>query len=280
MVPAPTTGALTIDFGGVTQTGCFWLISEYGDTDTSGVNGSAAVVQSATNLTAGATSLTVTLAAFGNSNNGTYGVFSHSTNEDSTRGSGFTTGPGGYGVSPPSQGFRSEWRVDNDTTVDMSWATSSPAGGIALEIKYVTSGHAPQVNERPLSQTNGWSIAATAVKTEEYNIEGQTVGDINLSGATLVDYTGWVHAKALLAETGQIRVNNVDTNVSLTSTITTFTKIAGSTTYPAATGTDIGLLTSATVTTVSLYEAGIMFAYIPAAAGGTLCLRALLGVGC
>ncbi len=125
------------------------------------------------------------------------------------------------------------------------------------------SGHSPQVNERPLSTTNGWSIAATAVKTEEYNIEGQTVGDINLSGATLVDYTGWVHAKALIAETGKIRVNNVDTNISLTSTITMFTKIAASTTYPAATGTDIGILTSATETTVSLYEAGIMFAYNP-----------------
>lgn len=127
------------------------------------------------------------------------------------------------------------------------------------------SGHSPQVNERALSNTNGWSmIGAGSAVTEEYNIEGQTTGDINISGSTIIDYIGWVDAKAALSETGSIIVNNVTNNISLTSAETIFTQVAGSATYPAGTGTDIGIITSTAVTTVSLYECGIMIAYIPA----------------
>lgn len=128
------------------------------------------------------------------------------------------------------------------------------------------TGHSPQVNERPLNTANGWSIVAVGATTEEYNIEGKSVGDINISSATIVDYAGWVSAKALLSETASIIVNNAASNIALTSTIALFTAVAGSSSYPAGTGTDIGITTSATATTVSLYECGIIVAYIPAAA--------------
>lgn len=124
------------------------------------------------------------------------------------------------------------------------------------------SGHAPQVNERPLSATNGWSMIGVGVAiTEEYSIEGLGIGDFNISGRALLDYMGWVYASAALSETGSIIVNNASSNIALTSTNTTFTKIAGSTVYPAG-GTDIGIVTSTTVTTVSLYECGIVFAFL------------------
>lgn len=125
------------------------------------------------------------------------------------------------------------------------------------------TGHTPQVNERPLSTTNGWSmLGAGAAITEEYSIEGRAIGDINLTGATIVDFVGWVYASSLLSETAQIVVANVNSNISLTSTNTMFTKVAGSTTYPVG-GTDIGIITSTTLTTVSLFESGIMVAYNP-----------------
>lgn len=128
------------------------------------------------------------------------------------------------------------------------------------------SGHAPQVNERPLSTTNGWSmVGAGSAITEEYTIEGESVGDIDISAGTLIDYMGWVYAKALVSETAQIIVSGVSTGISLTSTNTMFRHIAGSTTYPAG-GTDIGVTTSTALTTVSLYEAGIAVAYIPGTA--------------
>lgn len=125
------------------------------------------------------------------------------------------------------------------------------------------TGHSPQVNERALSTTNGWSmVGAGSAITEEYNIESKTTGDVDLSFTTLVDYMGWLYTSAAIAETGQIILNNVTSNIALTNTNTLFTVAAGSTTYPAGTGTDIGEITSTTVTTVSLYECGILFAYI------------------
>jgi hypothetical protein len=126
------------------------------------------------------------------------------------------------------------------------------------------SGHSPQVNERALSTTNGWSaVVVGSAVTEEYNIESKSQGDIDISTATIIDYLGWVSAKALTSETAQIVVDGASTNVSLTTTITLFTKIKGSTSYPAGTGADIGLTTSTTVTTVSLHECGVIVAYTP-----------------
>ncbi len=126
------------------------------------------------------------------------------------------------------------------------------------------SGHAPQVNERPLSTTNGWSmVGAGSAVTEEYNIEGKSVGDINIATYTIVDYLGWVSASSLSGETASIIVNGSASNISLTSTITMFKKIAGSSIYPAGSGTDIGIITTTALTTVSLYECGMLVAYIP-----------------
>lgn len=128
------------------------------------------------------------------------------------------------------------------------------------------TGHSPQVNERPLSITNGWSmIGAGSAITEEYNIESTSAGDVDISAGTIVDYVGWVYSKSLANETAKIIVNNVQSNTNLTSTAKMFTKIAGSATYPAGTGTDIGQITTTALTTVSLYECGIIVAYTPGA---------------
>lgn len=127
----------------------------------------------------------------------------------------------------------------------------------------VGSGHSPQVNERPLSQTNGWAMAVTGVAiTEEYTIEGKAAGDINFSGSPIVDFMSWVFAKSLANETAQIICAGATGNIPLTTVPTLFSLIAGSTTYPAG-GTDVGIVTATTTTTVSLYECGVVFAYIP-----------------
>lgn len=131
------------------------------------------------------------------------------------------------------------------------------------------SGHSPQVNERPSDDTNGWSVVAAGATTEEYSIENAATGDIDISTATIVDFVGWVRAKSLLSETGSIIVAGATSNISLTSTITTFQAVAGSSTYPAG-STDIGMITTALATTVSLYECGIVVAYIPAVVSSTV----------
>lgn len=126
------------------------------------------------------------------------------------------------------------------------------------------SGHSPQVNERPSSLTNGWSmVGAGSAVTEEYSVEPAATGDIDISGAAIIDYMGWVFAKSVAAETAQIVVGGTATNISLPfSTQQTFMQAKGSTSYPAG-GTDIGIITATDLTTVSLYECGLMVAYTP-----------------
>lgn len=164
------------------------------------------------------------------------------------------------GLTDPGNVWSTAKRTfSNGTTV--GFVTQIGAGGSGYG-----TGHAPQVNERPNSDADGWSkVVAGSAITEEYNIEAKNVGDIDISAATIIDYMGWVRAKSLVSETAQIIVNGVTSNIALTSVINFFTKIAGSSTYPAGTGSDIGIVTATTSTTVSLYEAGINVAYIPSA---------------
>lgn len=128
---SPTGGAVTISFG-ANQTSCDWVIDQFANVDTTGTNGSGAVVQSATNSdTSTTTSLTVTLAAFGSINNATYGGFR--SGSAISAGSGFTI-VGSDGVSEYES---SEFRNDNATSVNATWA-SDPSfhAGIAAEIKF------------------------------------------------------------------------------------------------------------------------------------------------
>lgn len=138
----PTPGAVTFDFSGQTQTGCAWSIAELTGVDTSGSNGSGAIVQSAKNASAGnATSLTVTLAAFGSADNFTLGGFGVPLNTASlpAAGSGFTL-IGQRNQSTPNLSIGSEYLAGNDTSVDMTSAASSiPWVGIAAEIKAAAS---------------------------------------------------------------------------------------------------------------------------------------------
>lgn len=194
--------------------------------------------------------------------------------------------------STPNAIFAEIGNIDNDTLLDFRssdhyiddsssltdtgniWVTAKrpnangTTNGFATQIGSGGSGygtgHSPQINERPLSNINGWSmIGAGSAITEEYNIESRNIGDFNLTGMTIIDYLGWVDCQAVLAETAQIVVNGVTSNISLgTNTEALFTQIAGATIYPAGTGTDIGIIASTTVTTVSLYECGIIVAFL------------------
>jgi hypothetical protein len=133
-----STGALTIDFGGENQSRCQWSIAEFDGIDTGGVNGANAVVQSADNSATSGTSLTVTLAAFGDVNNATYGaIIRQFAQEAIVVGSGFTElGQSAIGTTRVIQ---SEWKNSNDTSVDWSWTTAaSLVAGIGIEIKAST----------------------------------------------------------------------------------------------------------------------------------------------
>lgn len=127
------------------------------------------------------------------------------------------------------------------------------------------TGHSPQVNERALSTTNGWSmVGAGSAVTEEYSIESTATGDIDISTATIVDYVGWAYMSSLAGETVQFILGGANTATAITSTNTMYLVIKGSVTYPTG-STDIGITTATTATTVSLFECGVVVAYIPSA---------------
>ncbi len=136
MGASPSTGTVDFGFGGSTQLNAAWAVIECTSPDTSGSNGSGAIVQSATNLVEPGTSLTVTLGAFGDAGNATLGVFGLATNQAVTPGTGFTE----LAEEQNSEGItlQVQWRNDNDTSVDASWS-SIDAGGVAIEIKAAAS---------------------------------------------------------------------------------------------------------------------------------------------
>jgi concanavalin A-like lectin/glucanase superfamily protein len=138
------------------------------------------------------------------------------------------------------------------------WTTQIGSGGSG-----VGTGHAPQVNERPLSTLNGWSITNAAKKTEVYTIEGAAAGDLDITPAkySIVDYMGWVSAKVGVANTGNIIVNGVATNINLTTAYLAYFKAAGATTYPSGTSA-IGMDTNTINALFSLAECGIMVALV------------------
>jgi len=140
---APSTGTIVINFAGQSQDSCMWSITEYDGTDTTGTNGSNAIVQSVTGEANGtSTGVTATLAAFSNVNNATYGVVRHNSNGLAiTQGSGFTEI---NEISITNNRSQTEFKDTNDTTVDWSWSsTSLNATAIAIELKSLIAAPEP-----------------------------------------------------------------------------------------------------------------------------------------
>lgn len=136
------TGTHTIDFNSVSQTEVHWSIEQSdANVDTTGTNGSGAIVQSATGSGNG-TAASATLAAFGSTDNGTFGcVASNGSGMSSwTVGSGFTALANSAGGFSIDLSFLTEYRSDNDTSVDATLATALDWGVMALEIKAAGGG--------------------------------------------------------------------------------------------------------------------------------------------
>lgn len=135
MGSSPSSGAVTFDFNGQTQTHAVWSIAQFCGVDTSGTNGSGAIVQSSTaESSATGTTATVTLSSISDSSNATYGASVHFINNDTVPGSGYTE-IHDITVAENLTGFGTFWQVGTDNTVDSTWATSSHWGIVGLEIK-------------------------------------------------------------------------------------------------------------------------------------------------
>lgn len=142
MSASPTTGTITIDFGATTHQTCAWSVWAVTNVNTGGSNGSAAIVQHNANSgdTTGANEIvTVTLAAFADAANATFGAFCTIGN-----GSALGLGSGFFQIHADvisgdvlQQRMETEWRNDNDTTVTMEVATTGSSWlGLAWETDF------------------------------------------------------------------------------------------------------------------------------------------------
>ena len=134
-----SAGALTIDHASQVQILCQWHLAEFSTVKTSGTNGADAIVQAGTNNSSGsATGITVTLGAFNNLNNATYGCFFKESGDQTSFavGSGFTE----LSRNTVAHVASSEFKNSNDTSVD--WTTiseSSQRVAAAVEIAVLPS---------------------------------------------------------------------------------------------------------------------------------------------
>lgn len=129
-----SSGAVTADFGGETQTTCGIVVVNITNTQALGTNGSGNIAQFKTGEVSGTnTGITITLDnPFSSSDNATMGFFAIDRGIAMTVGSGFTDA-GNTGGSASS--LQAEFKATNDSTVDASWASGTTRGMmIAIEI--------------------------------------------------------------------------------------------------------------------------------------------------
>lgn len=144
MGASPSSGTISISFGGQNQTDVIWVVDSLEGADTSGTNGSGAIIQSAINdnESGSATGLTVSLSSFENASNAAYGTFAVDTNNAPSAGTGFSiVGQEDNGFSN-SMWHLSEFKSNSDTSVDFSNnGQATLVGGIAVEVKPTSSSY-------------------------------------------------------------------------------------------------------------------------------------------
>jgi hypothetical protein len=172
MASVSTPGAITMTFVGSNQSKVCWTLDEVSGVKTTGANGSGAIAQSQTAVTAAAdVSLSATFTnplTSGNLGWAAFQVESTTTNTF-TAGSGWTTQS-----SSATQNYALAYTQTEtaDNTISASWSVSGRAGLVAIEI---TQGNAPTV-----SMSDTQSVQTTVATTFD------SAGDISVVAGDLV----------------------------------------------------------------------------------------------
>jgi hypothetical protein len=169
------TGVVTITLDNTSYSMGAVIIAFTG-TKTSGTNGSDAVANYAS--TEGtATSLTVNMAAFANSNNRPVAWFSHREAEPTTHETGYTELHDTNNGTTPVMGYMAEWHATvAETSPSASW-TDGSNGGFALEIAAASSTTTRTVAIHPSGTTApaGYDATYTSMSAMEAAEDGNLV---------------------------------------------------------------------------------------------------------
>lgn len=124
-----------------------------------------------------------------------------------------------------------------------------------------TTGGTGAVNERPVDLANFRQQAATAQVDQDYTIQTASVGDVDLTGKTLVGHMGWLVAKKSgFAGTFGFILDGSVTTLLLTTTAALVKRAVTSTSYP-SNAAGIGLRSATASNDAFLLEGGIVIGY-------------------
>lgn len=210
---SPTAGAVTFAFG-ATQTRCAWSIVEFASVDTSGTNGSGAVVQSKS-ATGMATAANADFdAAFGDAvNNATYSANVHRNANDTLVEGSFTELSD---VNVETVSLQVMWLLGEEQTPAPSWTTSALFNQVIIEVK---AGSAADQN------LTGALFASTATFP---------TGALTQSSATTVTASG---TTVTITTAGTVTIRDSANNIVYSGGSATITLPSGSYTW---TSTDSG----------------------------------------
>jgi hypothetical protein len=178
---APGSGPLTITFSN-SQSNATWIVSQWDGVDVSGVNGAGAIAQSGSARGDAVSSLSKTLAAFGDPNDVAYGVVGVGLNGPAvTPGSGFTE------IAEPTSGesnlLEAEWGV-NLTNVAAGWTSAKNAGLLGIEIKAGGGGGGVSASQSTVSASPTSILAGSGSST--ITVTAKDASGNPVSGATVV----------------------------------------------------------------------------------------------
>jgi len=202
MSTSPGSGPIRITFT-TTQANCQWIVAQWKGVETSGTNGSGAIVQSRTARSDNVAGRLMTLNAFADARNVAYGVFGvRMSTTGIAPGAGFTeTAEQPSGESPPSD-LQAEWSV-NDNTINATWAAAN-TGGLGVEIRAAAAGSIPVASVEVSPESTSVAVGDTVrLAAAPKDAGGEPLAGRAVSWATdnaqvaTVSSTGLVFAVAL-----------------------------------------------------------------------------------
>lgn len=134
MGAAPTSGGITISTGATSVTSCLWSVTQVAGMDTTGTNGSGAIVQSVNNKPGSATSASVSFSNAVAAGNATLGLVGVAIDELPTAGTGWTA-LGSTTQTGPTSGLLAEAATAARQSIDASWTTAVASFVVGAEIK-------------------------------------------------------------------------------------------------------------------------------------------------
>jgi hypothetical protein len=205
MAASPTAGTVSITSGGVTTSGCLWIIAAFDGVDTSGTHGSGAIVQYITQqqTTINYTATLTNAVTAGNAS--ALGI--QTPAENSVTADTGLTELGDVIMTTPSTAIGAAWRADGTQSMTINGTSSNIKRGIAVEIKQAAAGgtsHA--VTATGVTATSGGAAAGRTITFVAAGVTATSGGaaQVRLAAVTATGVTPTVGVAAITRVTGPV----------------------------------------------------------------------------